>query len=164
MGLRWAGRAGGGGRRGPRVHGPSPAGGRWRRLVLHRRSVVSRRTRSRNAIRSIYSQQGLSLAKGNKQWTRAGLEQLRADARDLAECDVDELWRGRLHAELELMASADAQLKVLDAKLDALADERTTLLQGINGVGPRLAEAVVLHLDDPCRFKTGEQVASFAGL
>jgi transposase len=149
----------------PAVHMPSPAQRQKRRLIVHRRSVVSRRTRSRNAIRSIYSQQGLPLAKGNKQWTRAGVAQLRADARDLDACDdVIDLWRGRLHAELELMAAADAQLKVLDRKLDALADARTTLLQSIKGVGPRLAEAVVLHLDDPFRFKSGEQVASFAGL
>ena len=34
------------------------------------------------------------------------------------------------------------------------------------GVGPRLAEAVVvvLHLDDPGRFKSGGQVAAYAGL
>jgi transposase len=149
----------------PAVHMPAPAQRQKRRLMLHRRSVVTRRTRSRNAIRSIYSQQGLPLAKGNKQWTRAGVAQLRADARDLDACDdALDLWRGRLHAELELMNAADAQLKVLDKKLDALADERMTLLQSIKGVGPRLAEAVVLHLDDPHRFKSGEQVASFAGL
>jgi len=148
----------------PAVHMPGPAQRQKRRLIVHRRSVVSRRTRSRNAIRSIYSQQGLPLARGNKQWTKAGVAQLAEDARDIADCDDLDLWRGRLSAELELMASADAQLKALDKKLDALADERTALLQGIKGVGPRLAEAVVLHLDDPHRFKTGEQVASFAGL
>jgi transposase len=148
----------------PAVHMPSPAQRQKRRLIVHRRSVVSRRTRSRNAIRSIFSQQGLPLAKGNKQWTRAGLAQLKEDARDIADCEVDDLWRGRLSAELELMAAADAQLKVLDKKLDALADEKVALLQSIKGVGPRLAEAVVLHLDDPHRFKSGEQVASFAGL
>ena len=148
----------------PAVHMPSPQQRQKRRLIVHRRSVVARRTRSRNAIRSIFNQQGLSLAKGNKQWTQAGLKQLKEDAREIAECEVEDLWRGRLHAELELMASADAQLKGLDKKLDALADEKMTLLQGIKGVGPRLAEAVVLHLDDPHRFKNGEQVASFAGL
>jgi transposase len=148
----------------PAVHMPDAKQRQKRRLIVHRRSVVARRTKSRNAIRSIFSQQGLSLAKGNKQWTQAGLKQLKEDARDIAECEVQDLWRGRLHAELELMASADAQLKVLDKKLDALADEKMTLLQGIKGVGPRLAEAVVLHLDDPFRFKNGEQVASFAGL
>ena len=148
----------------PAVHMPDAKQRQKRRLIVHRRSVVTRRTQSRNAIRSIYSQQGLPLAKGNKQWTRAGLKQLQADARDMAECDVEDLWRGRLSAELELMNAADAQLKVLDKKLDALADEKMTLLQSIKGVGPRLAEAVVLHLDDPFRFKSGEQVASFAGL
>jgi transposase len=148
----------------PAVHMPSPQQRQKRRLIVHRRSVVARRTKSRNAIRSIFSQQGLSLARGNKQWTRAGLRQLKEDARDIAECEVQDLWRGRLHAELGLMASADAQLKVLDKKLDALADEKVALLQGIKGVGPRLAEAVVLHLDDPFRFKNGEQVACFAGL
>jgi transposase len=90
---------------------------------------------------------------------------LRAEARDISDCDdAADLWRGRLNVELELMASADAQLKLLDKKLDALADERMTLLQSVKGVGPRLAEAVVLHLDDPHRFKTAQQVASFAGL
>jgi transposase len=148
----------------PAVHMPSPPQRQKRRLMFHRRSVVTRRTRSRNAIRSIFNQQGLRLAKGNKQWTRAGLEQLRADARPIDACEVEDLWRGRLHVEMDLMASADAQLKILDQKLDALADERTLLLQTIKGVGPRLAEAVVLHLDDPHRFKRGEEVAGYVGL
>jgi transposase len=150
----------------PAVHMPAAEQRQKRRLMLHRRSVVTRRTQSRNAIRSIFSQQGLQLVKGNKQWTQAGVKQLREDARDLADCADEDLWRGRLGAELELMAAADAQLKILDRKLDALGDQdaRVALLQGIKGVGPRLAEAVVLHLDDPHRFKTAEQVASFAGL
>ena len=152
----------------PPVHVPAPDRRQHRRLVLHRRSVVTRRTQSRNGIRAIYNQQGLSLARGNKQWTRAGLAQLRGDARPLEGCDdLLDLWRGRLHAELALMDAADAQLKVLDATLDHLADAdpRIALLQTIKGVGPRLAEAVVLHVgDDPRRFRTGDHVASYAGL
>ena len=152
----------------PPVHVPSPDRRQHRRLVLHRRSVVTRRTQSRNAIRAIYSQQGLSLARGNKQWTRAGLAQLRADARPPEACDdLLDLWRGRLHAELALMDAADQQLKILDARLDRLADAdpRIALLQTVKGVGPRLSEAVVLHVgDDPRRFRTGDHVASYAGL
>ena len=151
----------------PPVHVPSPQRRQWRRLVLHRRSVVTLRTRSRNAIRSIYSQQGLSLARGNKQWTRAGVAQLEADARAIEDCEVPDLWRGRLQAELTLMASADAQLKVLDKRLDQIAEAepRVALLRTVRGVGPRLAEAVVVHLgDDPRRFKTPEQLANYAGL
>jgi transposase len=151
----------------PPVHVPSPQRRQWRRLIVHRRSVVNRRTRSRNAIRSIYLQQGLTLARGNKQWTRAGLAQLGQDARPIGDCAIDDLWRGRLHVELTLMNAADAQLKLVDSKLDELArtESRIALLQSVRGVGPRLSEAVVLHIgQDPRRFKSGEQLASFAGL
>jgi transposase len=151
----------------PPVHVPSPRRRQWRRLIVHRRSVVNRRTRSRNAIRSIYCQQGLSLARGNKQWTKAGLAQLAADARPIPGCTIDDLWRGRLHVELTLMAAVDAQLKLVDAKLDELArtESRIALLQTVKGVGPRLSEAVVLHVgEDPRRFTSGEQLANFAGL
>jgi transposase len=149
------------------VHVPSPQRRQWRRLIVHRRSVVNRRTRSRNAIRSIYLQQGLTLARGNKQWTRAGIAQLAQDARPIPDCAIDDLWRGRLHVELTLMAAVDAQLKLVDARLDELAstESRIALLQSVRGVGPRLSEAVVLHIgEDPRRFKSGEQLASFAGL
>jgi transposase len=128
--------------------------------------VVSRRTKSRNAIRAIFNQQGLPLVRGNKQWTRAGIEQLRGHARPIAECEVLDLWRGRLQVELDLIAATDQQLKQIDARLDELSagDERVKLLQTIKGVGPRTAEAVVLHLDDPHRFKTADEVANYAGL
>ena len=93
--------------------------------------------RDAEAIRSIYNQQGLALARGNKQWTRAGLAQLADDARTIQDCGADDLWRGRLHVELTLMAAVDAQLKVLDNKLDELAshEPRVALLQTVRGVG-----------------------------
>jgi transposase len=128
---------------------------------------LSRRTQCRNAIRSIFSQQGLQLARGGKQWTKAGIEQLKEHARPLSDCDdLLDLWRGRLQVELELMAAIDQQLKLIDHKLDALAssDDRVKLLQTIKGVGPRVAEAVVSHLGDVKRFKSARQVAGYAGL
>jgi transposase len=149
------------------VHMPDPPARQRRRLMLHRRSVVSRRTQSRNAIRAIFNQQGLSLAKGGKQWTIAGVAQLREQAKPIADCaDINDLWRGRLQVELDLIAATDAQLKLLDDKLDELAkdDPRTRLLRTFKGVGPRLSEAVVLYLDDPRRFKTAAEVACYAGL
>lgn len=150
----------------PAVHVPAPEQRQKRRLILHRRSVVSRRTKSRNAIRSIFNQQGLALVRGNKQWTQAGLEQLREHARPIGQCDVLDLWRGRLQVELDLIEATEKQLKALDAKLDELFadDAGVQLLQTIKGVGPRTAEAVVLHLDDPHRFGSGDEVANYAGL
>src|SRR6185369_10598700 len=43
----------------PAVHMPDAQQRQKRRLIVHRRSVVARRTKSRNSIRSIFSQQGL---------------------------------------------------------------------------------------------------------
>ncbi len=84
-------------------------------------------------------------------------------------CDcicIDDLWRGRLHVELQLLETISQQIEQVDEKLDALGaqDERVQLLQSMPGVGPRLAETVVVHLDDPHRFKSAAHVASYAGL
>ena len=152
----------------PTVHVPPPALRQRRHLVLQRRSVVQRRTACKNAIRSIFSQQGRTdlLPRGKRAWSKAGLGQLAAHARDLADCPPDELWRGRLHVELQLLAAADAQAAIVERRLDELAagDARVRLLQTVPGVGPRLAEAVVVALDDPHRFKSGAEVSGYAGL
>jgi transposase len=151
----------------PTAHMPAPQQRQRRRLVHYRRVLVDRRTQIKNQIRSIYSQQGLSLPKRGKAWTLAGIKQISAEARPLAECvDVLDLWRGRLHVELQLLDSLNKQIEQVDAQLDALGshDDRVKLLQSVPGVGPRLAETVVAHLDDPHRFKSAAQVASYAGL
>jgi transposase len=151
----------------PTVHMPDPAQRQRRRLIQHRRSLVQRRTMSKNTIRSIYSQQGLQLPRGTKCWTKAGVKQIAEEARPMKDChDVLDLWRGRLHVELQILESLDTQLAITDKTLDALGeqDERVKRLQTVPGVGPRLAEAVVAHLDDPHRFKNGRQVAAYAGL
>ena len=150
----------------PTVHMPSPQQRQRRRLVHHRRALVQRRTQIKNSIRSIFSQQGLSLARGTKQWTSIGIAQLKVHARPIGACAIEDLWRGRLHVELKLLAALDQQLKKVDAKLDALgeADEAVRRLTAVPGVGPRLAETVVVHLDDPHRFASARDVSSYAGL
>src|SRR5438046_1481064 len=151
----------------PTAHMPSPQQRQRRRLVHYRRVLVDRRTQIKNQIRSIHSQQGLSLPRRGKAWTRAGIEQIAQEARPLAQCErIDDLWRGRLHVELQLLESLNRQIEQVDEKLDALGakDDRVQLLQSVPGVGPRLAETVVAHLDDPHRFKSSRQVASYAGL
>jgi transposase len=150
----------------PTVHMPSPQQRQRRRLVHYRRVLVERRTAIKNQIRSIYSQQGMSLPLRAKAWTKAGIKQMTDDARPIESCSIDDLWRGRLQVELELLDSLSKQIDQVDAKLDTLGaeDHRVRLLRTVPGVGPRLAETVVAHLDDPHRFKTAGQVASYAGL
>jgi len=151
----------------PTAHMPSPQQRQRRRLVHYRRVLVERRTAVKNHVRSIFSQQGMQLPPRGKAWTKLGVAQITTHARPLSQCEsLDDLWRGRLHLELQQLASLSEQIQQVDASLDALgaADERVQLLQSVPGVGPRLAETVVAHLDDPRRFKTAGQVASYAGL
>ena len=151
------------------VHMPAPQQRQKRRLIHHRKALVERQTETKNTIRSIFSQQGLSheLPRGHALWSKVGVAQLlSAHARPLAECEVDDLWRGRLHVELELLEALAGQIAIVDRKLEELGrgDDRVKLLQTVPGVGPRLAEAVVAHLDDPHRFKNARQVSAYAGL
>jgi transposase len=151
----------------PTAHMPSPQQRQRRRLVHHRRVLVDRRTAIKNQVRSIFSQQGLQLPPRGRAWTKLGLAQIAEQARPLAQCEsVDDLWRGRLHVELQLLEAISGQIERVDQKLDELgrADARVQLLQTIPGVGPRLAETVVAHLDDARRFKSAGHVASYAGL
>src|SRR5213078_1128001 len=88
----------------PTAHMPSPAQRQRRRLVHYRRVLVDRRTAIKNQIRSIYSQQGMSLPRKAKCWSKAGIKQLSDEAKPLMECSsIDELWRGRLHVELQML-------------------------------------------------------------
>jgi transposase len=148
----------------PTVHMPSPQQRQKRRLVHHRRSLVQRRTQTKNQIRSIFSQQGIALPRGTKCWTKAGVQQIQTDAKKITICEVDDLWRGRLDVELKLLAMIDHQIKNIDKALEALADEKVKLLMTVPGVGIGLAQTVVVHLDDPARFQSVAQVGSYAGL
>ena len=151
----------------PTAHMPSPQQRQRRRLVHYRRVLVDRRTQIKNQIRSIFSQQGLLLPRRGKAWTQVGIKQIAEEARPLKQItSIDDLWRGRLHTELQLLDSLSKQIEQLDEKLDALGskDERVRLLQTVPGVGPRLAETVVAHIDDPHRFRNARHVAGYAGL
>ena len=152
----------------PTVHMPAAPMRQRRRLVLQRRTLVQRRTQIKNSIRSIFSQQGLTqlLPRGKKAWSRAGVQQLREQAKNLLDCSIDDLWRGRLQVEIELLEALNLQIAIVEKKLDQMgeADEPTKLLQSVPGVGPRLAEAVVCSLDDVRRFASAAEVSGYAGL
>ena len=152
----------------PTVHMPAPPKRQKRRLILHRRSLVARRTQCKNTIRSIFSQQGMSeqLPRGTKAWTKAGVEQLATEAKPLDECSIDDLWRGRLHLELQLLDVLHQQILAAERALDELArdDAQVKLLETVPGVGTRLAETVANCLDDPHRFASAAHVSSYAGL
>jgi transposase len=137
-----------------------------RALIATRQALVGRRTAVQNRTRAILLGQGLAAPVGHRAWTEQGRAALAQLTKPLAECAAEELWRGLLDLALTELAHVEALVAVTDAKLDALAraDPATQLLRTIPGVGPRTAETIAAHLDNPRRFAKGKQVSAYAGL
>ena len=152
----------------PTVHIPNKQVREKRALIKYRQRLVKYRTSIKNAIRAIFSSEGITtVPKGKRIWSKAGLQWLRAHAKPLKEIeDINQLWRGQLHVELETFEAISKSLKKVEDKLNKLGacDERIQRLQTIPGVGPRLAETVVAFLDDPKRFENSKQVGCYVGL
>jgi transposase len=150
----------------PTVELPDAATRQRRALIAHRQALVGRRTATQNRIRALFAGQGLPSPRGHRAWTATGLAGLDLQAKPLAECAPDELWRGMLHLALADYRHLLGLIDQAEAALDRLAaaDPATRLLETAPGVGPRTAEAVAAHLGDPHRFASGKQVGAFAGL
>jgi transposase len=156
----------------PTVALPDPATRRGTRLrvaralIAHRQTLVGQRVAAQNRIRALFAAQGLPAPRGHRAWTELGLAGLDTQAKPLADCAPDELWRGLLHLALADYRHLLGQIAASEAALDRLAaaDPATRRLTTIPGVGPRTAEAVAAHLGDPRRFASGKQVGAFGGL
>jgi transposase len=134
--------------------------------VKYRKVLVGRVNRVQNTIRAICAQRGIDMERGQKAWALERHDQIAQHRKPLAECALDELWRGELDLELQQLASLREHQHEVHKKLKSLAaaDERVQLLQTIPGVGRKTAEVVVAYLDDPHRFQNARQVSSYAGL
>ena len=148
------------------VYVPSQRQREYRRLVKYRKVIVDRINRIQNNIRAIFAQRGMSMVRGQKAWALERLDLLAQHRKPLAECSLEELWRGELDLELVQLEQLLQHQHEIHKKLKALAaaDERVQLLQTIPGVGRKTAEVVVAYLDDPHRFQNSRQVSSYAGL
>ena len=150
----------------PTVHMPKPEVRQKRALIRYRQTLVARAVQIKNGIRSILDKQGYSMVAGKAGWTKKSLELLHQMAIPIEKCDTNNLWRGQLYVELEMLSSSQKMVDEVTSKLDELAksDSQIKLLRTAAGVGPRLAEAVVAFIDEPERFMSGKQVGSYAGL
>jgi transposase len=148
------------------VHIPNRLVRQKRALIQYRQGLVGRCVQVKNNIRSILDKEGLSMVAGKSGWTKESIETLKAMSRPLERCDGDNLWRGSLQVELEMLAKVTQFLKQVEDKLNRMAegDKRIRLLRTIPGVGPRLAEAVAAYVDQPGRFTSCKQVGCYAGL
>jgi transposase len=140
------------------VHIPSPKVRQWRQLVEFRCRQVQKRTRVKNAIKSLLRSRGIVPPIGL--WTKEGRRWLRRAAMP---DPTARLRRGMLLQELRLL---DAQLRTMRRTLDSIAvkDGRVDLLRTAPGIGRRTAEAVVAWIDDPLRFVRSSTVGSYFGI
>lgn len=131
--------------------------------MKYRKTLVNR---IQNHIRALFDHQGIRIPSGHKAWTAAGIETLSQYRKPLAECQLEEFWKGELDLELQSLDTLWQQLQQVDDQLEKVAkqDEQVQLLQTIPGVGRRTAEVIVAALDNPNRFKNDRQVSAYAGL
>ena len=150
----------------PLVYLPQKRVRQWRSLIGYRKMLVESGGSIKSRMRALLCEQGMGHAGGKKGWTEAGVAVLRREARALSECGAEDLWRGQLALELARLESLEGQIRQVEEKLETLAseDDRVRRVRTIPGVGPRLAETIVALLADAGRFKTRQQVASYAGL
>jgi transposase len=148
------------------VHIPNRQVRQKRALIQYRQSLVARCVQTKNSIHSILDKEGLTMPSGKSGWTKGSIEELKAMTLPMEKCDGDNLWRGSLRVELEMLAKVTELIKEVEDKLDEMAKEdlQVRILRTIPGVGPRLAEAVVAYVDEPGRFRKGKQVGCYAGL
>ncbi len=144
------------------VHVPSREVRQWRQLIELRRSVVQERSRCKCRIRDLLRRNAeQTLKRGASGWTQSERRRIEAFDKPLADCELDELWRGALDMHLRHLKHLDEQVVEVEDRLDRIGrrDTRTVRLQSLPGVGPRVA-----ILDDPQRFSRGRQVGAYAGL
>jgi transposase len=138
----------------------------WRSLIACRQTWVGRRIAVQNRIRALFVAQGLPAPRGAKAWTATGLAGIATQAKALAECGPDELWRGLLELALTEYRQVCDLVAQAEARLDALGKQsaEVILLETVPGIGPRTAETVAAYLNDAARFSTGKQVSAYSGM
>ena len=147
------------------VHMPSEGHREFRSLVKYRKTLDNRVNKMKCAIRAWFVNHGISIDTGDKAW-HTGRDWINTFRKPLAECGLDELWKGELDLELTQMDALSTQLEGIIKRLETIGknDPRIQRIQSIPGVGPRTAEILVACLDDPQRFENGRQVSAYFGL
>ena len=150
----------------PTVTLPPPAVRQWRSLIACRQAWVGRRVAVQNRIRALFVAQGLPAPRGAKAWSETGLSGIATQAKPLADCGPEELWRGVLELALTEYRQVCALIAQAEARLNALGKQSAdvVLLETAPGLGPRTAEVVAAYLNDAARFQTGKQVSAYSGL
>ena len=128
-----------------------------RQLVLHRHRLVQMRTRAKNQLNTMASNEGLHPRR--RAWSQAGQS-------ELMQLPLLPWATVRRKDWSELLQQLNHRIDPLDRALAQEAEQRpeVKLLMTHPGVGPVVAMAFVLTLCDPTRFERSKQVAAYLGL
>lgn len=143
----------------PEVHVPAQEVRSWRGFIEYRRSLVDKMVAVKNQLRGLLRGLGIKALPGKGQWTKAGVEWLRAAELPTA------FDRSRREILLDELESLQGRIAKANGELDEFAKGHAgvALLRTVPGVGPRTAEAFVAYVDDPHRFKSNT-IGSYLGL
>jgi transposase len=144
----------------PKVWVPDVDVRSWRRLVEYRRSVMDKRTATKNQIRAILRTHGIEAPPRGKLWTKKMRPWLRALE---LPTESDAVQRDIAVEELE---HQNQQIDRVTRELDRIGRRHAGvgLLRTIPGVGPRTAEAVCAYIDDARRFGNLKNIGAYFGL
>ena len=142
----------------PPVYVPSAQVRSWRAMIEHRHKLLGERTRAKNMLRALLRSQGIVAPKGL--WARSGIAWLKAQK---MATELDDVRRDIL---IERVESLNAMMKRVEKALEKMGGRHpgVCLLMTIPGVGIRTAEAVMAYIDDPGRFGSIKEVASYFGV
>lgn len=153
------------------VYIPSAPDRSLRRLVQHRGKLVEKRTSCYLSIRSQCKQHHVQLARGESAWSDSELNRLEALAkpvaqRDLLQVSEGDFWLLEVFNTLQQIQLLNAQIGKLESIMTRELKQRpqAKILRSAPGIGSVLAATVLAFIGDPRRFKSGKQVASYAGL
>ncbi len=147
------------------VHVPCHEMREHRTLVKYRKTLDGRVNRIKNSVRSLFANRGVEIDRGRRAWA-AGRQLIDSFRKPLADCSMEELWKGQLDIELTQLDSLSEQRAEVERRLEVIAeeDDRIRRLRTIPGVGRKTAEVLVTAIDDANRFDNARQVSAYIGL
>ena len=142
----------------PESYRSSKAAREWKELVRFRASLVHMRTQVKNKIHALLGRNGIVAPVGSvfgktgRHWL-AGLE-------------LSATHRMHLDQYLRLLDTYEDQIAAATQRIESVATNNTdaALLLSIPGISYVSALSIMSELDTIQRFRTGKQVASYAGL
>jgi transposase len=139
-----------------RVHRVSEPNRQLRMDLTVREALVRQRTSHLALVQSLARAEGYRIRSGDS----------RTFERRVSDAGVSGTLMVRIGPLLAMVRALTAELAGVDAHLVREAAEHTTvrLLRSVPGIGPITALAYLVAIDDPHRFASGAEVASYLGL